>query len=281
MVAFFPFVFVTVVPLVGCMVQPEEPEATIGLAEDDSDVVGKAEHTINILNALLPEALTAGGDLAKAPLSLDVMSPETREAIKEPSERGRLARMFLKYAVGCALEPGHGVSFSWNDLHGDVHNESYEGLAGLAPSWESAPLDEAGQQWVTACLGARTNRYGHEVEISMRGSADALAATDDAEIHEFMYEEGAFWGNLFASVPYLRTCHDPENVGRARRTERDCAAGLASDERADCGIMEIMGSCAEQCASLGEGLYETGCPALESGVPSGEKTEYVITVFLP
>ena len=274
MVAFFPFVLVTVVPLIGCMGQPGEPG-------DDTEVVGEGQHDINILNALVPEALTAGGDLAGAPLSLDAMSAATRATIEEASERGRLARMFLKYAVGCALGPERALAFSWTDLHGDVHDEVYTGSAALAPSWESAPLDEVGQQWVSACLGARTNRYGRAVEISMRGAADPFAGTDDREINGFTYEEGAFWGNLFAPVPYLRTCHDPANTDRARNSARDCAAGLASEENADCGIMEIMGSCAEQCEALGEGLYHPGCAAPESGVPSGGKTEYVITVFLP
>ncbi|MDC0745566.1 hypothetical protein [Polyangium mundeleinium] len=275
MVAFFPFMLVAVVPVIGCVGAPGDEEV------ESTEVVGEATFGINILNALVPEALTAGGDFAKARLSVDAMVPGARAAITSPSERGRLARMFLRYAVGCALGPGQVFSFSWTDLHGVGHNESYRGIAGLAPSWEQAPLDEVGQQWVSACLGARTNRYGRAVEISMQGSADALAEPADEEIHEFTYEEGAFWGNLFVPEPYLRTCYNPANVGRARRTSRDCAAGLPGKGDEDCGIMEIMGPCAEQCEPLGEGLYHPGCAAPESGVPSAVKTEYVITVFLP
>ncbi|TKD07854.1 hypothetical protein [Polyangium fumosum] len=275
MVAFFPFMLVAVMPVLGCVGAPGEEEV------DNAEAVGEAASGINILNALVPEALTAGGDFAKAPLSVDAMVPGARAAIESPSVRGRLARMFLSYAVGCALGPEQAFVFSWTDLHGVVHNESYRGIAGLAPSWEQAPLDEAGQQWVSACLGARTNRYGRAVEISMQGSADAFAEPADEEVQEFIYEEGAFWGNLFLPQPYLRTCYNPGNVVRARRTSRDCAAGLPGRTDADCGIMEIMGPCAEQCEPLGENLYHPGCAAPESGVPSGGKTEYVITVFLP
>ncbi|MDI3285237.1 hypothetical protein [Polyangium sp. 15x6] len=275
MVAFFPFVLVAVVPVIGCMGAP-------GLSEEDStEVVGEAAFGINILNALVPEALTAGRDFAKAPLSVDAMVPEARAAIEASSEKGRLARMFLRYAVGCALGPDQELSFSWTDLHGDVHDEAYRGIAGLAPSWEQAPLDEVGQPWVSACLGARTNRYGRAVEISMHGSADALAELHDVEIKGFPYEEGAFWGNVFQPEPYLRTCYNPANAEQARSKLRDCAAGLAGEGDEDCGIMEIMGPCASQCEALGEGLYHAGCTAPQSGVPSGGKTEYVITVFLP
>ncbi|MRG90804.1 hypothetical protein [Polyangium spumosum] len=274
MVAFFPFVVVTVMPLVGCVVQP-------GGEKVDAEAVGQAQFEINILNGLRPEALLAGGDLAKGPLSLDAMSSSARAAIEAPTAEGNRARLFLKYAVGCALGPGQGLSFTWTDGLGRVHQEDYEGEVGLAPAWQEAPLDEAGQQWVSACLGARTNRYGRVVDISMRGSAEGLGAVDDAERKEFPYEEGAFWGNLFAPEPYLRSCHDPANVDRARDVARDCAAGLAGEGDQDCGIMEIMGPCATQCEELGADLYHPGCAAPQSGVPSGGKTEYVITVFLP
>ncbi|MDI1481446.1 hypothetical protein QHF84_32805 [Polyangium sp. y55x31] len=204
-----------------------------------------------------------------------------RAAIESPSKQGHLTRLFLKYAVGCALGPEQSLSFAWTDVDGRIRYESYRGLAGLAPSWQDAPLDAVGQQWVSACLGARTNRYGRRVMISMHGSEDVLAEADDAELNEYPYEEGAFWGNVFLPEPYLRTCYNPANVDLARSTGRDCAAGLAGGGDEDCGIMEIMGPCGSQCEPLGDGLYHPGCAAPESGVPSGGKTEYVITVFLP
>lgn len=274
MVAFFPFVLVTVVPLVGCVGEPEEQG-------DDTEAVGEGEAAISVPNSLVPAALTAGGEFAKAPLSLKAMSPNMRAAIEGPSKHGHLARMFLKYAVGCALRPEQSLAFAWTDEDGRIRYEWYRGLAGLAPSWQDAPLDEVGQQWVSACLGARTNRYGRRVDISMRGSGDALAEVDDAELNEFLYEEGAFWGNVFQPKPYLRTCYNPANVDLSRSRGRDCAAGLAGEGDEDCGIMEITGPCGSQCEPLGDGLYHPGCAAPESGVPSGGKTEYVITVFLP
>ncbi len=277
MATFFPFVLITILPFVGCTGQPE------GL-EDNSEVVGDAQHRINILNALSPEALVVGGDFAKGPLSLGGMAASARAAIEDPSEDGDLARSFLRYAVGCALGPDQDISFFWTDELGRVHDETYRGAVGLAESWAKGSLDEAGQQWVSACLGARTNRHSRVVEISMRGSADALAGTDDVEIETFAYEEGAFWGNVFVPEPYLRTCYDPANVDRSRTKARDCAAGAEAPdgERIGCGIIEITGACADQCDALvGADRYHPGCAVPESGVPSGGKTEYVITVFLP
>ncbi|MDI1445280.1 hypothetical protein [Polyangium sp. 6x1] len=271
MVAFFPFVLVTIVPLIGC----------VGAPGDEEGDVGHAAQPINILNSLDPAALTAGGDFAKAPLSVDAMLPGARAAIEGASEQGRLARLFLQYAVGCALGRGQEVAFSWTGLDGAVHDEVFPGDVGLAPSWREAPLDEVGQQWVSACIGARTNRYKQQVMISMRGSEEALAVRDDAELHRFTYEEGAFWGNLFLAQPYLRTCYEPKNVERAVAAMRDCAAGLRGQGDEGCGIMEIMGPCADQCEPLGADLFHPGCAAPESGVPSAGKTEYVITVFLP
>ena len=81
---------------------------------------------------------------------------------------------------------------------------------GLAPEWQAQACDVACQEWVSACLFARTNRYGLKVHIYLSGPHPALAPTPGpggtALLAGFTVREGAFYGNLFQKMPHEHAC---------------------------------------------------------------------------
>jgi hypothetical protein len=78
----------------------------------------------------------------------------------------------------------------------DGNELEFPGDAGLAPLWLLAPLDEAGQRWVSACMLSRVNDNDVAIPISMRGPSRSLDVSDD-ERSLWSLEEGAFFGNVF------------------------------------------------------------------------------------
>jgi hypothetical protein len=103
-------------------------------------------------------------------------------------------RDVFSYIVSCALPSGSSVTVQ--DSGGTPY--TFGGLIGLAPAWATTTPTVSERRWVTACVLARTNYYGVPVDISMRGSAPALATTAEEEA-AFPAAEGAFYGDLFDS----------------------------------------------------------------------------------
>jgi hypothetical protein len=147
---------------------------------------------------------------------------------------------FLSYAVACALPGNESVTISINGSPA-----VYSGAIGLAPEWQSGACDSNCQQWITACLLAKTNYYGIEVTISLRGPSPAL---DPGLIErvQFSLEEGAFFGNLFLDSPQLYACmgklFDSATIGDqlAYLQHRICA----SEDLSTCPI-HVLGPCAQ------------------------------------
>jgi len=104
----------------------------------------------------------------------------------------------LKYLVSCALPAEQTL------VLGDV---SFPGGAGLAPEWAEGPCEEPCQEWVSACLLARTNIYEIPVSIYLSGPHPALGDDDTERLAAgFDMEEGAYYGNLFLPFPRRYTC---------------------------------------------------------------------------
>ncbi|WP_437608744.1 hypothetical protein WMF20_48300 [Sorangium sp. So ce834] len=215
-------------------------------------------------------------------LSPGALSPAALSAIQDPGAAGDLSRQLLSYVVGCALTPAQSFSFSWTDGTGTVRHEVYWGLIGLVPSWIGKPLGHVDQQWISACLASRTNWYGVSVTISSRAGHWAIDKTDTPELSSYTRMEGAFWGNLFASTPYLNACYNAANRDHARSLARECAAGHldAGGAAQPCGMISIRGTCDSYCQQLNtRGMYYPSCVNHLTGSP--ESTTRVITVFLP
>ena len=207
-------------------------------------------------------------------------------ALRDQTPTGDLSRLFFRYLVSCALPTGHSVSYTWTDSTGMVHSEVNPGGLGLAPGWENGAPSEADKEIVSACLGARTNSKAVSVPISMRAKGVAALAVTSGERSAYTYGEGAFWGNLFGSSPYLYSCsRSPLNAG-ASSTSQYLASGRTCTTSA-CGIITPVGPClTSDSATSGQACYEhdgsydwvSKCNA--SKLKSATSSDHVISTWL-
>jgi len=100
-------------------------------------------------------------------------------------------REVFSLAMSCALDEA-------TTLVATIDGTDFEfpGEIGLAPGWLSHPLGHEGQNWVSACMFARSNLHEVVLPISMRGDHKGLE-TDRDERQSFPLQEGAFYGNIF------------------------------------------------------------------------------------
>lgn len=156
-----------------------------------------------------------------------------------------MARKYLKYLLECALPPDATVTV--NTPQGDF---SFHGSIGLAPQWASGPCDDACQQWVSACLLARTNAFAVTVQIYMTGPHAALTIGD--EFGQVPVEEGAFYGNIFDNPPREYACrgsgYDP-----LMQTFRVC-----SQPGDRCGY-QYVGACGPMDGDTGQDAQAIAC----------------------
>jgi hypothetical protein len=269
-------VLAALLPVTGCAAVVGEEEGDEAGSVMSNELIGRNALSSNALssNALSSNALSSNA------LSSNALAPGALAAIEAPGEAGNLNRLFLRYAVGCALSAAQSFSFSWTDSHGTARNETYHGELGIAPEWGAGPLSAAGQQLVSACLAARTNWYGIQVILSLRSSEDPLTVpAGSAELTTYPDVEGVFWGNVFSTTPYLRACYNQATVANSRRAHRDCAAGHLKEDGSteECGMIEIVGPCQDHCAALdGDTQHHPSCTDPDHGA-----TPYVITTALP
>ncbi len=197
--------------------------------------------TTNGIIQLLP-----GIQLNGAALGASALGPLLK---KEP-----FARKFLKYLVECALPADASVVVApgGQDL-------TFHGSIGLAPQWANSTCDEACQQWVSACLLARTNHWGVTVSIYMIGNHPALSGTEGLE--NSPVEEGAFYGNIFADPPQEYACrgggYDPLLLNFRQCTQPGNYCG-----------MQYVGSCGEVDGETGQAAQTIACDPRASGDPS-------------
>ena len=104
-----------------------------------------------------------------------------------------------------------------------------------------------------------------------------------AEVTDYPMIEGAFWGNLFSSTPYLNSCYRSTSVDGARTQLRDCAAGHVVDGGVvECGMIHIAGDCASLCPTMeATGKQFPSCVDHAEIEGSTATTPYIITSALP
>ena len=174
--------------------------------------------------------------------------------------------LVLRYAIGCALPPGASVST------GD--GTQFTGAIGLAPQWAERALDPSEQRWISACLLARTNLFGVRVMLSMRGSRPGLSGSmTDEEKSNYTFQEGAFYGNLWAQPPHAYVCSGTGENSVKDRLQRVCTEESDVAGISRCGF-EIAGNCEDVCEHQGTDGAKLRCRG-------GETTyEEIITTFL-
>lgn len=159
-------------------------------------------------------------------------------------------RQQLKYLVNCALPADATVI-----AVADNQRFSFPGSMGLAPDWATRPLTAAQQRRVSACMLARTNRFGVPVQLSIRSDAtDAPESlhTDADERRKFPFFEAGFFGNLFLPQPEGYVCTGdtpPQRTPHLRSLLRVCSLPLSGADAASgisrCGFV-MVGACKER-----------------------------------
>jgi hypothetical protein len=206
-------------------------------------------------------------------------------ALRDQSPTGDLSRMFFRYLVSCALPTNHSVTYTWTDSTGKLHTEINPGGLGLAAGWENGAASQTDKEVVSACLAARTNSKGIAVPLSLRGKNISGLSVSSSERSSYTYGEGAFWGNLFTSSPYLYSCSRVAfNYGAS--TSQYLAQGRTCAAQG-CGIITYVGPCfTSDLAIIGQACFErdggkdwvSGCNKSESKLATS--SDNVLTTWL-
>jgi hypothetical protein len=123
-----------------------------------------------------------------------------------------------RYTVECALPLGESVTKVVNGVQVVL-----DGALGLAPEWQDGTCDEDCQEWVSACLLARTNVSGQTVGLWLNADHPALGFGANPSYPNY---EASFFGNLFADddTGYLCTGSGSGPV-LAQLDGRTCSSG--------------------------------------------------------
>jgi hypothetical protein len=203
----------------------------VGLDEPSfSDVESEVTTTNKItVNKITVNKITVN-QLATAQLAASSLDAH---AMLDTADR----REVLAYIVSCALPAGQVLALT--DADGATYQ--FPGSIGLAPAWATRAPTVPERRWVTACVLARTNFYGVEVQISMRHDTNPALAATPAELATFKVVEGAFYGDLFQESPVMYACS--AKTWTEATPERPRACALSHDgATTECGFT-YTGSC--------------------------------------
>lgn len=168
-----------------------------------------------------------------------------------------------RYVVECALPEGSEIT---KVVDGEV--VTLGGLLGLAPEWEDGECDQDCQEWVSACLLARTNRSGTTVTVWIQADHPEIGFGAP----EGAVREASWYGNLFASPDEQFLCRgEQEGPVAALREGRTCSLGSGQ-----CGFTQYQ-SCdfGSRCTMAGpDGDVPTDCRpgSLGGGMGGSYKT---------
>lgn len=173
-------------------------------------------------------------------------------------------RITARYLVECALPLGASIVKQVDGqplvLHGHV---------GLTPEWEEGACDVDCQQWVSACMLARTNVSAQSVSIWLRADHPALTTGSPA----YPIYEGSFFGNLFADPETRYLCQGSESAAViAQQSGRTCSSDPEACE------LEAYDDCEEEerCELVDDdGIFASDC--MPAGTTLAHRT---ISVYL-
>jgi len=194
-------------------------------------------------NSMLPSVISPTAIYA-APLTGVALANSGLEA----SAGGR---SYLSYIIDCALQTGQSVTSNYQLSH-----YTYPGNIGIAPAWTTRALTLQEMRYISSCVLARANYFGQAVTISMRADAAGFATTPD-EAANYNVEEGAFYGNIFATLGHqLHACNGVDQV-RDGDTYGDLPLRQCAQEDPNnlgytlCGFV-FDGNCADVCVVNGD-----------------------------
>lgn len=203
--------------LAGMLVMSVACSADIG-GGSDVDLVDINVMTYNAMtyNAMTYNALSANATankvMAEVPLSSESYNGGVEELKNQLSDPTGRTQEFFHYLVTCALEPGQRVEYK-DEIHGGTFDATYDGQLGLCPDWHTDKPTDQCREVVSSCLLARQNAFGVSVALSMRGHAGSgdWLRTEEDEIKQFPWREGAFFGDVFGHLADGIDVHVDEN----------------------------------------------------------------------
>jgi hypothetical protein len=144
-----------------------------------------------------------------------------------------------EYLVECALPAGESITKLVDGQPLELH-----GLLGLAPEWADDACNEECQQWVTACLLARTNVSGQTVMIWIQAEHPAIGYDAPGGL----VHEASWFGNLFAGPGEQYLCKGAASgPAAALREGRTCTLGQG------CGFTKYSTCGKGRCTMAGPG----------------------------
>ncbi len=249
--------------------------ACLGSSPNEVEAFGSDQAALITPNGLTQNGLTQNGltqnGLTQNGLTQNGLTQNSllRDALASAST-GELNQQFLSYVVSCALRADQSV-----DLTVGGTPMRFAGQMGLAPEWGASDTAQCGpecQQWVSACLLARINYYGHRIDVSLRGQKAPALSTDQAELSAFPRAEATYFGNIFVQgTPQPRyAC----TVAGSPLISRVCGPADSSGKYPGC-VVNVLGDCNAVCdikPTLGT-TYFANCH------PAGQPAYRSITVF--
>lgn len=179
-------------------------------------------------------------------LSMSKGMSETGDVLAIEELRGT-----AEYLVECALPEGERIVKVV-----DGQTLEFHGQLGLAPQWKDDACDVDCQQWVTACLLARTNTSGQGVDIWLSAEHPSIGLGVSSD---FPHYEATYYGNLFEGSPSQSLCLGSEaGVVASSLNGRTCAG----EDPEACGFTSY-GACEDdmRCQSVGSEpwVFHTEC----------------------
>jgi hypothetical protein len=175
-----------------------------------------------------------------------------------------------RYVVECALPEGESIVKSVSGV-----TMEFEGALGLAPEWQDSACDQDCQEWVSACVLARTNVSGETVSLWLTGDHPELGFTTTPTYNHY---EASFFGNLFTGPDQAYVCPVGQGAGAvlSQLQGRTCS----NESGGWCGFT-VYSNCfsSTRCELAGTSTSPTavGCRAgaTPSGAPMNTISSYV------
>ncbi|MFT3691506.1 MAG: hypothetical protein QM831_00075 [Kofleriaceae bacterium] len=213
--------------LVGCVTEEDLSEMQDGVTSTNKLAANKLAANKLSANKLAAQKLGQGSF--------------TGNALIETAD----GRDVLTYITRCALTPSQTITLK--DSTGASY--TFTGEIGLGSAWTTRALTLSEQRWVSACVLARTNYYGVQVSLSLRGNNSVLATVPN-EVLTYSAPEAAFYGNLFVAGQSENACIS---------LQKDLGVGSPSYALRQCAVETATGSKTTMCGFAYRGLCATAC----------------------
>ena len=179
-------------------------------------------------------------------------------------------RDIVTYMIRCAYPAGQ--SLVKQDQYGNSY--TFAGSIGIAPEAAAGPCDLDCQEKISACMLAHVNNSGQHISIWMVGPDPGIGWGGSSD---FPYQEGAFFGNIFASPwqGYYCAGKDMASGEVPGRLGTPMASTVYVDPYGAGALCNKPGN----CTVTNEGYTNCNDPALLAPYTAGHKWTHVVTVW--